>query len=287
MPELPEVETVRRQLIEHVVGKTIRSVEVFHAKSANQDEDFEDALIGKTIAGIDRVGKLLIFSFQKQADLYMLAHLKMTGQFFYIHSQGASGGGHTYQQKEILTLPNLHTRIHYSFSDDSSLYFNDMRIFGYNKLVNAQALQKAKEPFGPEPNSPEFSISDCSKLLRARKGNIKALLLNQSIIAGLGNIYVDETLFKAKVLPTRSSDTLTTSEAKLLCEAMSAILKKAIEVGGTTFQHFKDTGGKHGNYRDYLQVFGRQGQQCTLCGTTIQKTRVAGRGTHFCPNCQR
>lgn len=287
MPELPEVETVRIQLKDKVVGKTIKAVEVFHDKSARPSRDFEDKLVGKTITDIDRIGKLMIFAFAEDSDLFMLAHLKMTGQFFYEDGSEISGGGHSMTENDIRDLPNKHTRIAYYFTDDSALYFNDMRIFGYNQLATKEEMEKAKERFGPEPIRDDFNVEEFTKKLKRRKTPVKAALLDQTFVAGLGNIYVDEALFRAGVRPTRRADRVTKKEAAAIAAAAGAVMNESIKVGGTTFQHFKDTGGKNGNFVDYLQVFDQQGKGCPKCGTYIKKIRCAGRGTHFCPSCQK
>lgn len=287
MPELPEVETVRRQLADKVVGKTIKAVEVFHSKSVDHDEAIEDRLIGKTIAGIDRVGKLMIFSFKNQSDLFLLVHLKMTGQFFYDDGDGVSGGGHSMTEADVAEFPGRHTRVAYYFTDDSALYFNDMRLFGYTKIATAAEVAATKDRFGPEPIADDFDCEKFSEALRKKKAIVKAVLLDQSFIAGLGNIYVDEALWRAKVRPTRRANKVTRKEAAELCIAAGDVMKESIKVGGTTFQHFKDTGGKNGNFTDYLKVFGQQGKSCPRCGGIIKKIRAAGRGTHYCPKCQK
>ncbi|MCB9814124.1 bifunctional DNA-formamidopyrimidine glycosylase/DNA-(apurinic or apyrimidinic site) lyase [Candidatus Nomurabacteria bacterium] len=287
MPELPEVETVRMQLKSKVVGKTITSVEVFHAKSVNNDETIEDRLVGKVIAEIDRIGKLMIFSFVNEDNLFLLAHLKMTGQFFYLDEGGeAVGGGHSVTATDR-DLPGRHTRATIHFTDHSALHFNDMRIFGYLKLTDKAGRDAAKARFGPEPINPKFDTEWFYQKLKKRKTPIKAALLDQTFIAGLGNIYVDETLWRAKVRPTRLADKVTKKEAAAIAAASRDVMNESINVGGTTFQHFKDTGGKNGNFKDYLKVFGQQGKKCERCGGTIEKIRCAGRGTHYCPSCQK
>jgi formamidopyrimidine-DNA glycosylase len=288
MPELPEVETVRMQLQSKVVGKMIESVEVFHSKSVNHDETIEDTLRGKIIKNIDRIGKLMIFSFVDESDLFMLAHLKMTGQFFYVDSTGAmSGGGHTMTEADEREFPHKHSRVAFHFTDHTTLYFNDMRLFGYTKLATAAEVVVARSKFGPEPIRSDFDCEWFWTKLKKRKTPVKAALLDQSFVAGLGNIYVDEALWRAKIRPTRRSDRVTRAEAFLLCKAAGDVMNESIKVGGTTFQHFVDTGGDNGNFTDYLKVFGQQGTICSRCGETIKKIRCAGRGTHYCPGCQK
>lgn len=288
MPELPEVETVRRQLVEKVVGKKISGVEVFHSKTVAFDEGLEDKLVGRTIADIDRVGKLMIFSFKREQNLFLLAHLKMTGQFFYVEEDKViTGGGHTMTEKDTRELPGRHTRLAIYFSDHSALYFNDMRLFGYVKVADAKMVEKARAGFGPEPIDSEFDVEAFTAAVRRRTAAVKATLLDQSLVAGLGNIYVDEALWRAKVRPMRRANRLTKAEAVLIATASGDVMRESIKVGGTTFQNFLDTKGEYGNFKDFLQVFGKQGTPCPRCGTLIKKTRLAGRGTHYCPGCQK
>ncbi|MCA9361201.1 bifunctional DNA-formamidopyrimidine glycosylase/DNA-(apurinic or apyrimidinic site) lyase [Candidatus Kaiserbacteria bacterium] len=288
MPELPEVETVRVQLIDKVVGKKIKGVEVFHDKTVGFDEDFEQKLLGKIISDIGRVGKLLFFSFKNESDLFMLAHLKMTGQFFYVSkNEVVTGGGHSMTENDMREFPGRHTRCAFYFADGTSLYFNDMRIFGYLRLVDKPGLETAKSGYGPEPIDPDFDIDWFLQKLKRRNTNIKAVLLDQTFVSGLGNIYVDEALWRAKVLPERQASSLSKREATALAVASKEVMLESILKGGTTFQSFADTEGREGNFRDYLKVFGRQGQICERCGGEIKKIRVAGRGTHFCSKCQR
>ncbi len=286
MPELPEVETVRLQLLHRLKGKRIISVCVHNDKSTNHNHNFSTLVTGKTILHIDRVGKLMIFSFVGETDFFLLAHLKMTGQFLFLDPKGAlGGGGHTLSPTDT-HLPNRHTRITFTLDNGTQLFFNDMRLFGYVKIADEKELELARSKFGPEPIHDGFDIEYFIKGLKRRTSPIKAVLLDQSFVAGLGNIYVDEALFAAKVRPTRRADKVTRAEAVALAKATGEVMNASIRVGGTTFQHFVDTGGDNGNYSDYLKVFGKQGTPCPRCGTTIKKIRCAGRGTHYCPKCQ-
>jgi formamidopyrimidine-DNA glycosylase len=287
MPELPEVETVRLQLLHKIVGKKIANIEIFNSKTVGSRVDFSELLKGKIFSHIDRVGKLMIFSFKNQPDLFLLTHLKMTGQFFFLDKKGVSGGGHSVVAKDFKNLPNQHTRVAFHFTDKSALFFNDMRKFGYMKLATKDEVEKTKGNYGPEPIHTDFDTTKFHLGLKNRKTSIKATLLNQSFVAGLGNIYVDEALFIAKVRPDRKANLITKKEAIAIAKASGAVMNKSIAVGGTTFQHFVDTDGDYGNYSDYLQVFGKQGGPCPVCKTLIKKTKVAGRGTHFCPKCQK
>lgn len=287
MPELPEVETVRLQLLHKLKGQTIVSATVHHRKAVNHNELFEINIAGKTIEHIDRIGKLMIFCFKNEPDFFFLAHLKMTGQFLFLDKAGnLGGGGHTLSPTDI-HLPNRHTRISFTLKSGDQFFFNDMRLFGYVKIATAAEVALAKSKFGPEPIHETFDVNAFTTRLKKRKTPIKAALLDQSFIAGLGNIYVDEVLFDAAVRPTRRADRVTKKEAAAIAAASGTIMNASIAVGGTTFQHFVDTGGENGNYTDYLKIFGKQNTPCPRCSTTIKKTRVAGRGTHYCPKCQK
>ena len=175
----------------------------------------------------------------------------------------------------------------FHFTDDTTLYFNDIRLFGYTKVANKTEVEKAKAGYGQEPIDPVFSVDSFVAGIQKRKTAIKAVLLDQSFVAGLGNIYVDEALWRAKVLPTRIAATITKREAQAIAKAAADVLHESIAVGGTTFQHFLDADGNKGNFTQHLQVFGKQKTPCPRCKKIIEKTKVAGRGTHFCPVCQK
>lgn len=287
MPELPEVETVRVQLWKRLRGEKIKRVQVFNPKTVGHDTAFARRLKGLTFNDIDRVGKMLIFSFKDNDKHFLLGHLKMTGQFFFVGKDGTLvGGGHSLSATDTAEFPGRHTRVGLEFESGSTLYFNDMRMFGYLRLTDPIGLETARARFGPEPIAVNFDANWFAEKLKNRKTSIKAALLDQGFIAGLGNIYVDEALFRAKIRPMRRADQLKKSEALTLAKEAKKVLEEAIKHGGTTFQHFADAEGQKGNYTKKLKVFGRQGKACLRCGTTIKKTRVAGRGTHYCPNCQ-
>jgi formamidopyrimidine-DNA glycosylase len=287
MPELPEVETVRLQLLHKVLNKPLKKALVLNPKTVANFDKFETAIKGKSFSHIDRIGKLLIFHFTNQKNLFLLAHLKMTGQFFYQDSVGIVGGGHTMSEADSKALPNKHTRVAFYFNDKSALFFNDMRKFGYIHVADLEAVKKAKARFGQELIDPKFDTKSFFTSIQKRKTPIKAALLDQTFVAGLGNIYVDEALYLAKVRPDRMANLVNKKEAVAIVKASSKIMQTSIAVGGTTFQSFADTAGHIGNYKDFLQVFGKQNTPCKKCRTLIEKTRVAGRGTHFCPQCQK
>lgn len=300
MPELPEVETIRRDLVKKIVNKKIVHVEIYNNKSVGAlKTKFVQALTGNAVVGIERRGKLLIWRL-KHGKERVLVHLKMTGQLIYVRINPAKGGsvsggkvelvagGHKLSESDIENLPNKHTRVAFVFSDGGELFFNDLRLFGYMKLADEKMVSKALAGFGPEPLTKDFTFAYFSSLFAKRgRAPVKALLLNQELIAGLGNIYADEVCFCAGVRPTRRAGAVTKKEQKKLFECIPKILEEALFHRGTTFRNFLDSSGRKGNYTDFLRVYDRDGKPCKTCGTIIKKTRAAGRGTHFCPTCQK
>lgn len=309
MPELPEVETIRRDLTRHVLGKTVKDVSVSHAKVVGGDiEAFAGALAGKRFQEIDRVGKLLIFSFGREQ--FLLVHLKMTGQLIYHAGEFIIAGGHSLtstsevypaqsarggrrragghsQTDDPEVQPGKHTRIAIGFADGSKLFFHDMRLFGFMRMVNEAGRSKAISAFGIEPLTALFTLEKFAGVFRGRKTSVKAVLLNQSLIAGIGNIYADEICFSAGIRPSRQASRVTKAEALALYAATKQIIKRAIKERGTTFNTYVDGAGNKGNFVRFLQVYGRGGQPCRHCGKTLMKKRVAGRGTVFCLSCQK
>lgn len=303
MPELPEVETIRRGLEKDILRKKIEKVRVFDKKAVKPDKKtFIKGLEGESFFNIDRIGKLLIFELSKK-DHFMLVHLKMTGQLIYTDRSEIIIGGHETKpsssgrvedvliKEDIIKraggkLPNKYTRFSLYFNDEEVLYFNDMRRFGYGRITDKPEVEKVKESFGIEPMTSAFTMDSLAKALKKRKKSIKATLLDQGIVSGLGNIYTDEALFLSKVDPRRRANSLTDKEINELRNNIEYIIGKAIEYKGTTFSDYSDARGNKGNFSELLKVYGRAGDKCKICGSKIKKIREAGRGTHFCPRCQ-
>jgi len=285
MPELPEVETIRRGLNTKIVNKQIIGIEVKKPNLVrNKKSEFRSILHNNRVLFIDRIGKLLILHLE--SDNYLLIHLKMTGQLIYSFKNDLVVGGHKYSLSD--NFPNKYSYIIFSFVDGSSLFFNDMRQFGYMEIVDKEGHKKARSKFGPEAGSKDFTLKKFRGIIKGRRGVLKALFLNQQIIAGIGNIYADEICFRAKVLPNRLVDTLSDSEIKRLYQATQYIIQKAIDKKGTTFKDYRDSDNKKGNFVKYLKVYGRKDKKCLVCKKDkIKKIKLAGRGTHFCPSCQK
>lgn len=285
MPELPEVETIKLGLQPKILNKEIVDLVVSKDKIVkNNTKQFIDSLLGNRFVDIDRVGKLLIFVLPD--DKYLLVHLKMTGQLIYVKKEDRVAGGHNWPPVE--TLPNKYSHIIFSFADNSKLFFNDLRQFGYLKLVDEKGRQNAVQKHGIQPTDKSFTLDNFKELFKNRKTILKALLLNQQVISGTGNIYADEICFRAKILPSRRANTLSSDEIKRLWQSSKYIIQKAIEKRGTTFSDYRDASGDKGGFVKFLKVYGRKDKRCLRCKkANIKKIKLAGRGTHYCPNCQK
>ncbi len=286
MPELPEVETLAVDLDAQLRGKVISRLELIgkHSIVKNHWPSFKKSLEGKKIIRIFRRAKMVVIDL---GDQVLLIHLKMTGQLIYVLKKNIIVGGHPIVSTGI-NVPNAFTRFVLYFKDGAVLYFNDIRKFGWIKLLTRDEFEVLDQSTGVEPLGRQFTYLFFSRMLERRKNTtIKAALLDQKQLVGLGNIYVDEVLFRSGVRPTRRVATLGESERKKLFQAIPYILKKSISKRGTTFRTFLDSKGERGNFMSFLKVYGRNGKQCPQCGAEIQKTRVAGRGSHWCKNCQK
>lgn len=286
MPELPEVETVRRDLEKVLLNTPITTVTVLHPKTIRPlpIDEFSKKLRGHVFAKITRIGKLLIFTLQPSGDI-LLVHLKMTGQMIYQIGAKTMAGGHSLSTP-LDDLPNKHTRLVVTFKGGAKLFFNDVRLFGYWKFVDPTELAKIKTKYGIEPLTDNFTWLNLKKALAGRTTNSKAVLLNQAVISGMGNIYVDEALWRAKIQPGRRVNTLSETELKKLWKSCHDVIELGVKHRGTTFNHFVDGHGQKGGFLKFLEVYGKKGEPCRRCQTPIKKVTLAGRGTHFCPKCQ-
>ena len=284
MPELPEVETVCRGLAALLPGRRISGVECLNAKSFPQADSA--CLIGAGFLAVRRRAKLIIIELDNGHCL--LAHLKMTGQLVFVADDGERfGAGHP-NDSLVDRLPDRSTRVIFRLTG-ATLYFNDQRKFGWILLLDTDRL--AEQPFlrklGPEPLSDTFSAEVLAQALRRRsRTSVKAALLDQTVLAGVGNIYADEALWAAEVHPSRPVGSLSPDDIERLWRELRVILQLSIDQGGSSDRNYVDATGQRGSYLRFARVFRRQGQLCPRCGSTIIKTRVAGRGTHLCPTCQ-
>ncbi len=281
MPELPEVETVRRGLDKLTTNQIIEGSEVLLPRTVAYPlsiAEFNNHIIGSAIASWQRRGKYLIAKLVDQSAKpagYLGVHLRMTGQLLWV--------------KQSDTLQK-HTRVRLFFPHNQELRFVDTRTFGKFWLVpptsSIATIMTGLQKLGPEPFAPEFTSAYLEAKLSKRRRNIKTLLLDQNIVAGIGNIYADETLFKSQIRPETLATELTTSQIMRLHTAIIEVLQTAIDQGGTTFSDFLNLLGVNGNYGNSALVYGRQGEPCRVCQTPIEKIKLGGRSSHFCPNCQ-
>lgn len=278
MPELPEVETIRRGLSKFIVHQKLQNTEVLCDKS------FIGTPITGTVKGLRRFGKALIIDLDN--DYSLMIHLRMTGQLIYDGPERYAAGHPS--ENFTANLPNKQTRVILEF-DSGKLFFNDQRKFGFIKVIKTKEVENdpfikklAKEPWGM--TAQEFY----DQLQKHPNSCIKATILDQSIICGLGNIYADEALFAAKIHPECRSGTITPKRAKTLLFAARDVMDKSINSGGSTMQTYVKADGTRGDYLElFAQVFRRENKSCPNCGAKIQKIKVAGRGTHICPHCQQ
>jgi formamidopyrimidine-DNA glycosylase len=342
MPELPEVETVRRGLHELIIGRNVQAARSDTPKSfPNAPTQVASFMYGATVTDVRRRAKVLMIDLSTKYTL--VVHLKMTGQLVFVSSnnrsndevyvssehtlQGAGGSpvafgsavgatvssdthtsslagdrvtprgiaddirfgaGHP-NDSLVGQLPDRSTRVTITFTDGSQLFFNDQRKFGWMRLMPTDEVMNL--PFmmrvGPEPLLDDFTAKQfAARFVRRAKTSIKAALLDQTVVAGVGNIYADESLWGAKIHPKRLVGSITTAEFELLYTELRDVMNLAIEKGGSTNKNYVNAEGKRGSYMDFARVFRREGLECPRCGTTIIKFKAAGRGTHICPLCQ-
>lgn len=273
MPELPEVETMVRDLEPRVIGRRIAEIEASFPGIVVYPayREFRQRLIGEEIDSIRRRGKFAVFGLTSGDAL--IVHRGMTGSLLHRASTDP---------------PERHLRLLFRLDNDIDLRFDDQRKFGKVYLMEATGAERPLpwDDFGPEPLSAAFTRDVLGASLANRTAVLKPLLLSQRIVAGLGNIYVDEALFRAGVHPERRAGTLTRDEVQRLHTAIIDVLRAAVEGRGTTFDSYVDIEGRQGTYQRSLRVFNRRGDPCSQCGTSILKTIVGGRGTYYCPVCQ-
>ncbi|MFB6181412.1 MAG: DNA-formamidopyrimidine glycosylase [Candidatus Magasanikbacteria bacterium] len=277
MPELPEVETIRRDLEDKILNKRIDSVEIRKDSAIKKDKErFKSHIKEDSFSGVDRQGKLLNFKLNN-SEYEILSHLRMTGKLIF----DPSG-------EEVLDFPGKHTGVIFNFEDNSELYFDDVRTFGYMQLLKPKKKKEIlAEKLGIEPLTEGFTLENFKEVLKSRRTNVKNILMKQKAIAGIGNIYADEICHESGVRPDRNIPELSENEIKNIFNKSEQVIKQAIHDRGTTFRDYVDSSGKKGNFARKLKVYGREGEQCKDCNEVIKKIKLNGRGTHFCINCQK
>ena len=273
MPEMPEVEIIRRYLDTQVAGKTIMNLDIRLPRMIKWPdvEGFRAFVTGRTIKSMNRRGKYLLMELDN--DSKVVFHLRMTGRLVYEPTDETS---------------DHHARVIFHLQDGASLVYGDTRTLGTIHGLKPQELGMLKglAEMGPEPLSAEFTAEYLYKTAKQRKVAIKSFLLNQKYIGGIGNIYADEALFLAGIHPLRPANSLTQAECSRLWESVNKVIAAGIADGGTTFRDYQNGEGGKGSHQEHLYVYGRKGAQCRNCGAVIERITVGGRGTHFCPKCQ-
>ena len=274
MPELPEVETIKRSLESRITGLTLNEVILINPQIVRSPSagDFSGGLSGQKVKSIGRRGKYLLIHLS--GELILAIHLRMTGRLVY------TGGG---------TPPAKHTHAILRLSNGSELHYTDVRKFGRLALISSDRLEDwpGLKNLGPEPLDQGFTRDYLKKELKRRRTRIKSLLLDQTFIAGLGNIYADEALHRARINPEKTASSLTPREVARLYQGIREALAEGIANRGTSFRDYVDGLGDAGSNQQSLQVYGRQGKPCLCCGLPVERVRLGGRSTYFCPKCQR
>ncbi|MEJ0073288.1 MAG: bifunctional DNA-formamidopyrimidine glycosylase/DNA-(apurinic or apyrimidinic site) lyase [Candidatus Saccharibacteria bacterium] len=288
MPELPEVETVRIGLSTLLPQRVFKAVTHDTPKSfPNTKADVNAFLIGSSVTAVKRRAKVLLIELSSEYSLVI--HLKMTGQLVFVSPETRFGAGHP-SDSLVHDLPDKSTRVEFAFTDGSKLFFNDQRKFGWVRLLPTAEVPNIDfmKKVGPEPLDASFTAEQFAERLQRRKNtSIKAALLDQTVIAGVGNIYADESLWGAKIHPATLVRNVSKQKLSTLFTELQYVLNLAIQKGGSSNHTYVNAEGKKGSYMDFARVFRREGLPCPRCGATIIKLRVAGRGTHICPKEQR
>lgn len=298
MPELPEVENLRRGLLKKVAGQRIKRVVVRKLKlvsgkgnvrkaSPAKAGEFVRGLTGQVIADIDRRAKNLVF--RTEAGRIVLVHLKMSGQFVYRErGRNLVDGGHPIELSEK-EMPNKHTHIIFELSR-GTLFYNDTRMFGYLLYYPDAASFEKENHFGGlglEPMDRAFTLEYFRTALKEKKGKLKTVLMNQAIVTGLGNIYADEVCFMAGVRPARAANSLKPAEIDHLYKAIKLIIPNAIKLGGSSVATYRLLDASRGNYAREHKVYGKTGERCVVCGAPLKTMQLNGRTTVYCPRCQK
>ena len=272
MPELAEVETVKNTLKKRILNKKIKDVKILYSKMIeNNEEEFKNILINNEFKDILRVGKWLIFELKNH---YLLSHLRMEGKYFI---------------KDSLDEIIKHEHVIFNFVDNIDLRYHDTRKFGVMKIVNKEDLWNTEEikKQGKEPIDDSLTINYLLEKFKNKRLPIKTVLLDQTIISGLGNIYADEVLFESRIYPLKRASDLNSNDCERIIESSKKIILKAIEHGGTTIRSYTSSLGVNGSYQNFLKVHKREGQPCLICNKEIKRIKVGGRSTYYCDNCQK
>jgi formamidopyrimidine-DNA glycosylase len=279
MPELPEVETIRRGLEKYLVGHTINNVEILHSGVLFGDTK---AILKQKVITVRRIGKGLIIDLSNNYSLAI--HIKLTGQLIY---QGIETHDIPISKYKVGTVPNKFTHIIFDLDRQAKLYYNDQRRFGWIKILKTEDIMELSffKNMGPEPFK-DLTLTRFENILKNKTTKIKPLLMDQTKIGGIGNIYANDALFKAKINPKRQAKSLTSTETTTLYKAIISVMEKSFKEGGASELSFVNALGQEGNYQRHTLVYGKTGEKCPMCKAVIKRITIAGRGTFLCENCQ-
>jgi formamidopyrimidine-DNA glycosylase len=292
MPELPEVESLRKNLSQVLLQKRIDNIQLLRQKSFPKFAEKKSILIGQRFVEIRRRAKILDLVLGN--SLHLLVHLKMTGQLIFVDKEGQRfGGGHP-TADWVNDLPSKHTRVIFDLLDEedkvSQLFFNDMRVFGWLKVKTQDKVFQEFAKYGPDINDDQLSVKYLLEKAKNRQISIKQFIMDNQVLAGVGNIYANEALFRAKISPLRKANSLSKREMSRLLLEMRQIIDAAIISGGTTFDgHYVGIDGLAGSFQDQLEVYGQESQICPHCGKDfrIKRIKLGGRSSFYCEHCQR
>jgi formamidopyrimidine-DNA glycosylase len=287
MPELPEVETIARKLNDVLPGKRIEQITLLHPKPWQGIQPSE--LVGYEITQVSRRAKIIrihLIKAQTSETVNILIHLKMTGQLIYLDANQRLGGGHP-TADWVSELPSKHTRVQFDLSARAKLFFNDQRLFGWLRAMNDEAVETALKDLAPDVIDSSVTVEYLQPILGRRSQAIKQVIMDTTVMCGVGNIYACDALNLAQIHPERPAKSLTPTEVERLLKSAKQVINQGIELGGTTFDgKYVDIDGMAGQYQSVVRVYGREGKECLHCQGQIAKSKLGGRGTYYCVKCQ-
>ncbi len=280
MPELPEVETIVRRLASLIKGKSINKISVLREKSFAGDPE---KIAGMPIVAVSRRAKLIRLHLPENHNL--LVHLKMTGQLIYLDETQKIGGGHP-TADWVQALPSSHTRIVFDLSDKATLYFNDMRVFGWVRALDDEQVQLEFDKYGPDIVDDSVTLEYLLEKFSRTARPVKLAIMDNAIVSGVGNIYASDALNLAQINPAKPAKDLAPEEVQKLLTSSKFVINLGIESGGATIDNYKHVDGFSGSYQDKVLAYGREGEECQQCGGTIVRAKIGGRSAFFCRDCQ-
>ncbi len=281
MPELPEVETIVRQLRGVLIDNTLAGIEVYREKSF---EGGFEKVIGKSVSAIERKGKIIFV--RLSGDIGLMIHLKMTGQLIWRKNEKRIVGGHP-TVDWVGNLPSSHTRVKISWLDNGELFFNDMRVFGWIKVTSLQQWQELGRKLPHDVVDDGFDKNYFEKIVKKSIRPIKVLLMDGSLIGGVGNIYANDALWLAEINPNRVARSLKKEEVEKLYKSLLYVINKGIETGGASASNYVNLDGLGGKYQEHFLSYKKEGEKCSRCGGVFMRSKIGGRGSFWCPGCQK